>query len=76
MSEPENPPRPVLRRRLRYSVRAIMSIIAAMALILAVFSPLYRLGPPPCLTPVKTAVWLVTKPTTASCVDCHGGVRR
>jgi hypothetical protein len=71
MSEPEPPPRPVTRRRPRYSVRAMMGIIVALALIFAVLSPLYHLGLPPCLTPVKTAVWLVAKPATASCLDCH-----
>ncbi len=71
MSEPETPPRPVTRRRPHYSVRAMMSIIVALALIFAVLSPLYHLGRPPCLTRVKTAVWLVAKPATASCIDCH-----
>jgi hypothetical protein len=46
-------------------------IIVALALIFAALSPLYHLGLPPCLTPVKTAVWLVGKPATASCIDCH-----
>ena len=50
-----------------------MAIIVASALIVAVLSPLYHLGRPPCLSPVKTAVWLIAKPATASCVDCHGG---
>ena len=71
MSEPETPPRPVTRRRFRYSVRAMMWIIVALALIFAVLAPLYHWGRPPCLTPVKTAVWLVAKPATASCIDCH-----
>jgi hypothetical protein len=60
------------KRGLRYSVRALMGIIAALALMVAVLSPLYRNGPPPCLTPVKTASWLVARPVTASCLDCHG----
>jgi hypothetical protein len=72
MREPESPPGRATRRRPRYSVRAMLSIIVALALIFAVLSPLYRLGRPPCLTPVKTAVWLVAKPATASCIDCHG----
>ena len=55
-----------------YSVRAMMSIIIALAPIFAVLSPLYHFGRPPCLTPVKTGVWLVAKPATASCTDCHG----
>jgi hypothetical protein len=72
MSELETPSRPVSRRRPRYSVRTMMSIIVAFAIIVAVLSPLYHFGRPPCLTPVKTAVWLVAKPATASCIDCHG----
>ncbi len=70
MPEPEAE-RPVTSRRLRYSVRRLMGIIVALALILAVLSPLNRFGNPPCLTPVKTVTWLVAKPTMASCVDCH-----
>jgi hypothetical protein len=72
MPEPE-PARPETRRGLRYSVRALMGMIGALALILAVLSPLYHLGLPPCLTPVKTASWLVAKPAAASCMDCHAG---
>jgi hypothetical protein len=71
MREPETPPGRATRPRPRYSVRAMLSIIVALALIFAVLSPLYHLGRPPCLTPVKTAVWLVAKPATASCLDCH-----
>jgi hypothetical protein len=71
MSEPEIPGRQVTRRRPRYSVRAMMLIMVALALIFAVLSPLYHVGLPPCLTPVETAVWLVAKPAAASCVDCH-----
>ena len=48
-----------------------MAIIVALAVLFAVLSPLYRIGYPPCLTPVKTAVWLIKKPATASCLDCH-----
>jgi hypothetical protein len=66
-------PKPSARRlRLRYSLRALMGFIVALAMILAVLSPLYPFGPPPCLTPVKTATWLITKPAAASCTDCHG----
>jgi hypothetical protein len=72
MSELETPSLPVSRRRPRYSVRTMMSIIIAVAIIVAVLSPLYHFGRPPCLTPVKTAVWLVATPATASCIDCHG----
>jgi hypothetical protein len=71
MSEPEVPGRQVTRRRPRYSVRAMMLIMVALALIFTVLSPLYHVGLPPCLTPAETAVWLVTKPAAASCVDCH-----
>ena len=70
MPEPE-PTSPVKRHRPRYSVRILMGLIIALALIIAVLSPLYHLGPPPCLTPVKTGTWLVAKPAMASCTDCH-----
>jgi hypothetical protein len=49
----------------------MMLVIIALALNFAVLTPLYRPGPPPCLTPVRTAAWLVAKPATASCTDCH-----
>jgi hypothetical protein len=68
-------PEPIRRGRclrLRYSLRALMGIIVALAMILAVLSPLFPLRPPPCLTPVRTATWLITKPAAASCTDCHG----
>jgi hypothetical protein len=71
MQQPE-PIRRARRLRLRYSLRALMGIIVALAMIVAVLSPLYPFGPPPCLTPVKTATWLIAKPAAASCVDCHG----
>ena len=47
MSEPETPCRPISRRRPRYSIRGMVSIIVALALIFAVLSPLYHLGRPP-----------------------------
>jgi hypothetical protein len=71
MPEPKPTIWPLPRRRPRCSVRAMMLIIVALALMFAVLSPLSRYGLPPCLTPAKTAVWLVKKPTIASCVDCH-----
>ena len=71
MQQPENIRR-ARNRRIRCTLRALMGIIFALAMFLAVLSPLYRFGPPPCLTPVKTATWLIAKPAAASCVDCHG----
>jgi hypothetical protein len=66
-------PKPSARRlHLRYSLRSLMGFIFALAMILAVLSPLFPFGPPPCLTPVKTATWLITKPVAAACTDCHG----
>jgi hypothetical protein len=56
-------------RAFNVRVRTVMWIIAALALIIAVLSPLYNFGPPPCLTPPKT---VTAKPVTASCMDCHG----
>jgi hypothetical protein len=49
----------------------MMLIIVVLALVFAVLSPLSRHGFPPCLTPGKTAVWLVAKPAMASSIDCH-----
>jgi hypothetical protein len=63
------------RRRFRYSVRALMAMIVAVAVILALFLPLYRFGLPPCRTTVvETVTWLLAKPATASCIDCHDRV--
>jgi hypothetical protein len=49
----------------------MMAVILLLGLVVAILTPLYRVGPPPCLTVVKTAVWLVSKPVSASCTDCH-----
>jgi hypothetical protein len=59
-------------RTFNVRVRTLMGIIAALAVLIAVLSPLYPLGPPPCLTPPMTVKWLITRPVTASCTDCHG----
>jgi hypothetical protein len=51
-----------------------MAIVALVALCLALVLPLVRQSYPPCLSTAGTARWLLTKPGTASCKDCHGRV--
>jgi hypothetical protein len=58
-------------RKLRLSIATVMALIAALSLLFLVLAPLYRLGPPPCLEPIPTARWLVTRPGNAHCADCH-----
>lgn len=63
------------RPRLRFSVRQLMAAVLAFGLIFLVIMPLIRLGRPPCLSPVKTASWLISRPGQASCLDCHRETR-
>jgi hypothetical protein len=63
------------RRRPRMTIASVMVLIALLSLLILVTAPLFRLGPPPCLTPVPTARWLVARPGIAHCTDCHGGPR-
>ena len=51
-----------------------MMIVALVALCLTLVLPLVRHAFPPCLSTAGTAHWLLTKPGTASCRDCHGAV--
>jgi hypothetical protein len=51
-----------------------MAIVALVALCLALVLPLVRQSYPPCLSTAGTARWLLTKPGTASCKDCHGRI--
>jgi hypothetical protein len=57
--------------RLRITLASLMLLIAACGLVVLVLTPLFRLGPPPCLPPVSTAQWLLARPGTAHCTDCH-----
>jgi hypothetical protein len=59
------------RRRHRWTVAAMMMVIAALSLVLTVSLPLMREGPPPCMTAIGTARWLVSNPGAVQCADCH-----
>jgi hypothetical protein len=59
------------RRRPRWTVAAMMAIIAALGLVFTFSLPLVREGPPPCMTAVGTARWLVSNPGVVRCADCH-----
>jgi hypothetical protein len=59
------------RKRVRFRIASLMGLIAALAMIVLVLTPLYRLGRPPCLTPLPTAHWLLARPGAANCQDCH-----
>ena len=61
--------------RHRLTIASLMILVAAFALVWALVLPLVRQGRPPCLSMVGTARWIVQKPTTASCNDCHAGVK-
>ncbi len=58
-------------RRIRFTISAMMALIAATAVLLFLVLPLLRVGKPPCLTPALTAQWLLTSPGKASCTNCH-----
>lgn len=60
--------------RRRLTIAALMTGIAALALLLALCLPVLRQGPPPCLSAADTARWLAARPSKASCADCHGQV--
>jgi hypothetical protein len=59
------------RRRPRWTVAAMMAIIAALGLVFTVSLPLMREGHPPCMTAVGTALWLISNPGVVRCGDCH-----
>jgi hypothetical protein len=48
-----------------------MVLIAACGLLFLVLTPLFRFGPPPCLPSIAMARWLLARPGTAHCIDCH-----
>jgi hypothetical protein len=58
--------------RLRFTVRRMMVAVALLGLIFLLGVPLYRVGPPPCLSPRDTLSWLLAHPGRAHCADCHG----
>jgi cytochrome c7-like protein len=58
-------------RRFRLTIASMMAFVAAFALLWALVLPLIRQSQPPCLSVSGTARWLLTKPGTASCKDCH-----
>jgi hypothetical protein len=57
--------------RIRFTISALMALVAGIAMLTALLLPLVRLGKPSCLTPAQTAVWLLKSPSTASCTNCH-----
>ena len=57
--------------RIRFTISVMMTLIAGTAVLIFLLLPLVRLGKPPCLTPVRTARWLLTSPGKASCTNCH-----
>jgi hypothetical protein len=59
-------------KRRRLTVASLMTCIAAVALLLALALPVWRQGHPPCLSSSATARWLLSRPGTASCTNCHG----
>jgi hypothetical protein len=59
-------------RRRRLTVASLMTGIAALALLLTLALPVCRQGHPPCLSSSATARWLLSRPGTASCANCHG----
>src|SRR5690242_14364761 len=63
------------RKRIRLTLASMMVLIAALSSLFLVTVPLFRLGPPPCLTPIPIARWLITRPGVAHCADCHSRPR-
>jgi hypothetical protein len=61
--------------RIRMTIASLMALIAALSLLFLVAVPLHRVGRPPCLTPIRTARWLVARPGVAHCADCHSRPR-
>jgi hypothetical protein len=60
--------------RFRLTIASLMAFVATFALLCALILPLIRQSQPPCLSMAGTARWLLTKPGTASCKDCHATV--
>ena len=54
------------RPRLRSTLRQLMVAVALLSLLFLLGGPLIRVGRPPCLSPMKTASWLLTHPGTAN----------
>ncbi len=65
---------PSRRNRLRFSLGALMLLIAAIGLFLMLTLPIQRQGIPPCLTPADTLRWLISRPGMGRCGDCHSGI--
>jgi hypothetical protein len=57
--------------RIRFTISALMALVAAIAVLTMLVLPLIRLGKCPAQTPVQTAQWLLNTPGKASCTDCH-----
>ena len=61
--------------RIRFTISAMMALVAGIAVLIALVLPLVRFGKPPCLTTGQTARWLLTSPGNANCTNCHGTPR-
>jgi hypothetical protein len=61
--------------RIRFTISALMALVASIAVLIALVLPLVHLGKPCCLTPIQTAQWLLRAPAKASCTNCHGTAR-
>jgi hypothetical protein len=61
-------------RRHRRTIASLMASVGALSLLMALVRPVVRHGRPPCMSPVATARWLLTRPGLASCNECHSGL--
>lgn len=59
------------RSRPRLSPASLLLLVAASVVPTLLLTPLLRPGPPPCLSPLPAARWLLARPGAASCLDCH-----
>jgi hypothetical protein len=62
---------PIRSRRVRFTISAMMALVAGIAVLITLVLPLVRFGKPCCLTTGQTARWLLESPGSASCTNCH-----
>ncbi len=58
--------------RIRFTISALMALVATIAILTMLILPLVRLGKCPMLSTAQTARWLLSSPGQASCTNCHG----
>lgn len=63
--------RPDEREARRLTTAALMAIVAVTSLVALLVTPLFRFGVPACMGPHATAVWLLSRPGSADCLECH-----